>query len=204
MSNKKKATARASQLRSRTDAGSENRTSGWVWAAVVVPLVGLLIVAVLGAFDDAGDRQVGVESVAPAFDLATTHDTRVSLEGVLDNGPALLYFAMGVGCDICFYQIPEIDQALADRGITLVPIMVESQQRVAAEAQRLGVTTPILIDLDRSVSESYDMIGIYGHQNTPTHSFALVDQDGQITWRQDYPDVFVPLENLLADLGDLI
>jgi len=204
MSNKKKATTRASQLRSGTDTGSENRTSGWLWAAVAVPLVGLLIVAVLGAFDSEGDRQLDVESVAPTFDLPTTHGSRVSLEDVLDNGPALLYFAMGVGCDICFYQIPEIDQALADRGITLVPIMVETQQRVAAEAQRLGVTTPILIDIDRSVSQSYDMIGIYGHQNTPTHSFALVDQDGRVTWRQDYPDVFVPLENLLADLGDLI
>jgi len=203
MSNKRKRTTRPSRGNPGTDTRQEHRTSVWVWAAVVVPLVGLLIIAVFGS-SDGGDRQVDVESVAPTFDLPTTHGSRVSLEGVLADGPALLYFAMGVGCDICFYQIPEIDQALADRGITLVPIMVESQQRVAAEALRLGVTTPILIDADLAVSRSYDMIGIYGHQNTPTHSFALVDQTGQITWRTDYPDVFVPLEDLLADLGDLI
>jgi len=203
MSNKKKRTTRPSRGNPTTDTRREQRTSLWVWAAVVVPLVGLLIIAVFGS-SDGGDRQVDVESVAPTFDLPTTYGSRVSLEGVLADGPALLYFAMGVGCDICFYQIPEIDQALADRGITLVPIMVESQQRVAAEARRLGVTTPILIDADLSVSRSYDMIGIYGHQNTPTHSFALVDQGGQITWRTDYPDVFVPLEDLLSDLGDLI
>jgi len=204
MSNKKKVTTKASQARSRTDAGGGHRSSGWAWVALAVPVVGLLIVGILGAFDGGSDGQVDAESVAPTFDLATNHGSRVSLEGVLDNGPALLFFSMGVGCDACFHQIPEIDQALADKGITLVPIMVESQQTVAAEARRLGVTTPILIDADRAVSESYDMIGIYGHQNTPTHSFALVGQDGRITWRMDYPEMFVPLENLLADLGDQI
>jgi len=200
MSNKKKAKTKASQPRSRTDTRGEQRTSGWVWAAVVVPIVGLLIVGVLGALDGEDDRQVDADSVAPTFDLPTTYGTRVSLEAVLDDGPALLFFSMGVGCDACFHQIPEIDQALADKGITLVPIMVESQEMVAAEAQRLGITAPILIDADSAVSESYDMLGIYGHQNTPTHSFALVDQSGLITSRLDYPSMFVPLENLLADL----
>ncbi|MFV1969845.1 MAG: peroxiredoxin family protein [Acidimicrobiia bacterium] len=203
MTSKKKQTT-PSRRHTTTDAARRQRSAGWAWAAFAIPVVALLIVAVLGAFDGAGDGPVDVESVAPTFDLPTTDGTRVSLDGVLSEGPALLYFAMGPGCDICFYQIPEINQALADRGITLVPIMVESAQIIAAEARRLGVTTPILIDIDLAVSRSYDMIGIYGHQNTPTHSFALVDQDGQITWRLDYPDVFIPLEKLLKDLGDLI
>ncbi|GMQ93817.1 MAG: hypothetical protein BMS9Abin12_1297 [Acidimicrobiia bacterium] len=202
MTIKKKQATTPSRRHPKTDSGNSQKASGWAWAAIIVPIVGLLVLTVLGAFDDAGDRRVDEESVAPAFDLPTTDGSRVSLEGVLADGPALLYFAMGVGCDICFYQIPEINQALADKGITLVPIMVEPVPMVAAEARRLGVTTPILIDADLAVSRAYDMIGVYGHQNTPTHSFAMVDQDGQITRRLDYPDVFVPLEALLADLED--
>ncbi len=199
--NKKKQATTPSRPHPKIDSDKGQGAKSWAWAAIAVPVVGLLIVAVLGAFDGATDNGSNVNSAAPAFDLPTTAGSQVSLDGVLADGPALLYFAMGVGCDICFYQIPEVDQALADKGITLVPIMVEPGPVIAAEAQRLGVTTPILIDSDLSVSKSYDMIGIYGHRNTPTHSFALVDQDGQITWRQDYPDVFVPLERLLADLG---
>ncbi|GMR02457.1 MAG: hypothetical protein BMS9Abin20_0793 [Acidimicrobiia bacterium] len=203
MTRRKKPTT-PSPPRPKTKDEKGQRAKVWGWAAIVIPVVGLLIVAVLGAFDDAGGGPVDVKSAAPAFELPTTSGSSVSLDGVLAEGPALLYFAMGVGCDICFYQIPEINDALAEKGVTLVPIMVEPGPVIAAEAQRLGVTTPILIDTDLAVSNAYDMIGIYGHRNTPTHSFALVDQDGQIVWRQDYPDVFIPLENLLADLGNLI
>ncbi len=53
--------------------------------------------------------------------------------------------------------------------------MVDPAPLVAAEAQRFGITNPILIDADRSVSRAYGMIGIYGHQGRPSDSFALVD-----------------------------
>jgi len=204
MTRRKKPTTIPSPPHPKTSHEKGQRAKIWGWAAIVIPVVGLLVVAVLGAFDDTGGGPVDVKSAAPAFDLPTTSGSRVSLDSVLAEGPALLYFAMGVGCDICFYQIPEVNDALAEKGVTLVPIMVEPGPVIAAEAKRLGVTTPILIDADLTVSNAYDMIGIYGHRNTPTHSFALVDQDGQIIWRQDYPDVFIPLENLLADLGNLI
>lgn len=203
MSNKRKKT-RPPRPHTTTEATKKEGSRGWAWAGLLIPLLALLVLAGLGVFDDSGNGRLDVKSTAPAFDLPTTEGTRVSLDGVLADGPALLYFAMGVGCDICFYQIPEVDEKLADMGVTLVPIMVESESAIANEARRLGVTTPILIDTDLKVSRSYDMIGLFGHGMTPTHSFALVDQDGQVTWRFDYPDVFVPFEQLLADLGDLI
>lgn len=154
----------------------------------------------LGGSGDTGETAVG--SLAPAFDLPATDGTRVDLSGAIGTGQALLYFSMGPGCDGCFLQIPEIEETLTDRGITLVPVMVDPAPMVAAEAQRFGIATPILIDADRAVSDAYGMIGIYGHGDRPSHSFALVDEQSRITWVGHYAEMFIPTDRLLADMGN--
>ncbi|MCL1693424.1 MAG: peroxiredoxin family protein [Actinomycetia bacterium] len=189
-----------SDTQAKANARTRRRPSWWSWAAIAVPVFALAAVMLLGGGDDSGsDDAIG--SPAPGFDLPTADGSRQTLDGVLANGDALLYFSMGPGCDGCFHQIPEIADDLAEQGITLVPVMVDPAPRVATEAQRFGIVTPILIDADRSVSEAYDMIGVYGHQDRPSHSFALVDQQGQIKWVKHYAEMFVPLDRLLADLG---
>ncbi len=185
----------------RTSTKTKRRPSWWSWLAIALPVIALSAVMALGGGDDTtADSSIGAS--APDFSLPATDGATHALDAILANGDALLYFSMGPGCDGCFHQIPEIEQALADKGITLVPVMVDPAPQVAAEAQRFGITTPILIDTDRSVSEAYDMIGIYGHQGRPSHSFALVNQDREITWVKHYAEMFVPLDSLLADIGD--
>lgn len=176
---------------------AKRRVPWWSWFAVVVPVAALAAV-ILAGVEDPADSAVG----APAsdFDLLATDGSRYNLDTVLEEGEVLLYFSMGPGCDGCFLQIPEVEDALANRGIRLVPIMVDPGVVVSAEAQRFGISTPILIDGDRSVSNAYGMIGVYGHQDRPSHSFALVDQNRQITWGAHYAGMFVPVEQLLADL----
>jgi hypothetical protein len=71
-------------------------------------------------------------------------------------------------------QRERIVDGLAARDIELVPVMVDSPESVAGEAQQFGIATPILIDSDRSVSEAYEMMGIYGHSDRPSHSFAYI------------------------------
>ncbi|MFV1969842.1 MAG: peroxiredoxin family protein [Acidimicrobiia bacterium] len=200
MTNTKKPSKR-SGTPTKTPTSSKPRPSWWSWMAFAVPVAALLALVLLGGGDDtSGDSAVG--TAAPDFSLPATDGSSRTLDGVLANGDALLYFSMGPGCDGCFHQIPEIEQALADKGITLVPIMVDPAAQVAAEAQRFGIATPILIDEDLSVSEAYGMIGIYGHQGRPSHSFALVNQESEITWLKHYAEMFVPLDSLLADIGD--
>ena len=141
-------------------------------------------------------------SDAPGFTLPTSAGTEVTLDQILAGGnEAMLYFSMGVGCDGCFAQIPEIDDALAARGVTLVPVMVDPAQMVADESVRFGIADPILIDQDRAVSSAYEMLGVYGHTDRPSHSFALVGTDGQVKWIKHYATMFVPAEELLADAG---
>jgi len=181
---------------------SKGGWSWWSWAAIGLPVIALVAVMLFGGGDDSsGDAAIG--SSAPNFDLPAADGGRETLDGVLANGEALLYFSMGPGCDGCFRQIPEIADDLAEKGITLVPVMVDPAPLVAAEAQRFGIATPILIDADRSLSQAYNMIGVYGHQDRPSHSFALVNRQGQITWVKHYAEMFVPLDRLLADIGDL-
>ena len=183
-----------------TASSRTRRASWWSWAAIVLPLAAVIALVLFGGGNgSAGGSAVG--SAAPDFDLPATDGGRQTLDSVVSEGDALLYFSMGPGCDGCFAQIPEVEEALAELGINLVPVMVHSADQVAAEAARFGITTPILIDADRSVSEAYGMIGVYGHQDRPSHSLALVDQQAKIKWVHHYAEMFVPTDQLLSDLG---
>jgi hypothetical protein len=45
------------------------------------------------------------------------------------------------------------------------------------------------------------MLGIYGHSDRPSHSFALVGRDGTIKWVKHYATMFVPVDEFVADLS---
>lgn len=173
------------------------KTSGWRWAgflAIPLTLAVLVGVSILSERSDTGPED------AIQFELPTTDGKTVALNETLTDGDTLLYFSMGVGCDGCFAQIPEIETALAERGLSLLSIMVDPAPMVAAEAARFGIETPILIDGGAQVSRDYGMVGIYGHNDRPSHSFALVHQDGTIGWVRHYAEMFVPADALLAEL----
>jgi peroxiredoxin len=175
---------------------------GWLaWAGLLLPLLAI------GGFVAAEMLRPAAEpatigSAAPGFELADTAGGTQSLARALAEGPegTLLYFSMGVGCGGCFAQIPEIEPALSDRGIRLVSVVVDDAEITRIEAERYGATTPIALDPDRSVSEAYGMLGVYGHGDRPSHSFVRVDADGTITDVRHYAEMFVPLDQLLEDL----
>ena len=132
-------------------------------------------------------------SSAPDFELASTDETTVSLADHRGHD-VLLYFSEGVGCDACFYQQAKIEaeqQRFTDAGLTIIPVVVNPATDVRRELDRFGLTTPFLIDPDRSVSIAYDTIGRGHHADLPGHSFVLVDGDGNMRWRMDEPSMFV-------------
>jgi len=171
--------------------------STWRWVGFAAPVLFLAGLAALSIINE--PRSEG-PVVAPDFELATTDGETVSLVETLARGDTLLYFSMGVGCDGCFAQIPEIEAAITQRGMTLLPIMVDPAPMVASEAARFGIDTPILIDPGARVAEAYGMVGIYGHSDRPSHSFALVSQDGTIGWVRHYAEMFVPSAALFEEL----
>lgn len=140
---------------------------------------------------------------APAFTLASTAGRDVSLSD-LRGQDVLLYFSEGVGCDSCFYQMAELEDeaaTLSASGLSVVPIVVNPADQVIAEMNRFGLTTPFLIDTDRTVSNAYGAVGTGMHADLPGHSFVLVDGSGRIAWRGDYPSMFVSTDQLLSDIG---
>lgn len=176
---------------------ADHRTAVLMWAGfLAVPI----IIAVLVGLTIASEEEETAIAEAPAFTLTTTAGDQVSLEDSLGKGDTLLYFSMGLGCDGCFAQIPELEEVLAERDIEMLSIMVDPPEPVAAEEERFGVTDPILIDPDARVSADYGMIGVYGHGDRPSHSFALVNQEGEVEWVRHYAEMFVEAEALVEEL----
>lgn len=72
----------------------------------------------------------------------------------------------------------------------------------------LGISEPMLIDEDHSVSEMYDVLQWAVGTGEPGHTFILVDGDGTIAWIQDYgapsnpnATMYVPVLDLNAQMA---
>ena len=174
-----------------------NKRFPWRWVGFVITPLALAILVGVSVVSEKGDDTV---AEAAAFELTGTDGQTASLEDSLAEGDALLYFSMGVGCDGCFAQIPELEAAVAERGLNFVPIMVDPAPLVAAEAARFGIERRIYIDSGSAVSDAYGMVGIYGHGDRPSHSFALVRQSGEVAWVRHYAEMFVPTDALFGEL----
>lgn len=93
---------------------------------------------------------------------------------------------------IAFDSVSEQSNAIADYGISGVPM---------------------LVDADHSVSEAYDVLKWAVGSGEPGHTFILVDDAGKIAWIRDYgspdlanPVMYVPpsdlVEQIRASLAD--
>ena len=126
---------RSRPARPRRRPGRKSLTG--VWLAFLTPVAAIgLLVAVAGL--TGGDPPAAEGDTAVDFAVADTAGGTVVLGDILADGDALLYFSMGVGCDGCFLQIPEIAGELAARNVELVPIMPGRPDWLAAEAARRG------------------------------------------------------------------
>ena len=110
-------------------------------------------------------------------------------------------------CQACFEQIRGFEQfgaQLQKRGIRLVSITPDSPADLEQAAGQYGITTPLIADDDRNMSEAFNTLGKGMHADTPGHAFALIDQ-GKVLWYRDYwlpPDrsMYVQPTKLLADI----
>jgi peroxiredoxin len=183
--------------RTSTNSSRPKKRFPWRWVGFAVAPLSLAILVGVSVVSENDEDPV---AEAAPFELVGTDGRTASLEESLAAGDALLYFSMGVGCDGCFAQIPELEAALAQREMSFVPIMVDPADVVSAEAARFGIERPILIDSGSAVSEAYGMVGIYGHGDRPSHSFALVRQTGEVAWVRHYAEMFVPADALFGEL----
>jgi peroxiredoxin len=108
-------------------------------------------------------------------------------------------------CQACFQQIKDIESfgnELKKRGISLVSITPDSPGELRQVIGQIGITTPMIADTNRSMSEAFNTLGRGMHSNTPGHAFALIYR-GKVLWYHDYwllPDstMYVKPVKLLA------
>lgn len=174
----------------------QRRHRRWLGWGISAAVVAIAVVAIaLGGRSSSSP----VSGAAPPFQLASTAGATVSLADYKGRN-VLLYFNEGVGCDACFIEMAklEADGGLEKAGVTIVPVVMNPADQVAAELQRFGIRTPYIVDPGGAVSSAYKTLGTGHHANLPGHTFILVGPDGTMKWRGDYPGMWVEPAELTA------
>ena len=111
--------------------------------AVAMPSPGLKV----------GDR-------APGFGLIDARGERVTLEGLLENGPVVLTFYRGAWCPYCNLQLRGLAQSLPTiqaAGGQLVAVTPQTPDKSLEQVKKDGFPFEILSDLDSSVMRAYGL-----------------------------------------------
>lgn len=176
------------------------------WFACTLAVATLFALAILAADkrDSAGDRLAS--GPAPAFAVRDVVSGRVLTSSYFKGRNTLLFFSEGVMCQACLEQIQSLERVsgeLAKRHLALVSITPDSAANLRRAVADYQIHTPLLSDESRRMSTDYEMLGLGMHSDFPGHSFVLVDRHGEIRWRRDYTEMYVPSSELLDEIPNL-
>jgi peroxiredoxin len=146
-------------------------------------------------------------SAVPSFSETNLLTGQPISSASLYRHKTLLFFSEGVMCQACFQQIQGLQQVgaqLQKRGIQLVSITPDSTSELRQAVEQYGITTLVISDSNRNMSEAFNTLGKGMHANTPGHAFALIDK-GKVLWYRDYwlapyRTMYVQPNKLLADI----
>ena len=95
------------------------------------------------------------------------------------------------------------DEAFQALDVALVSITFDTSVELASAAGEYGITTPLLIDTERQVSDAYDVLQWMTKSGEPSHTFILVNTRGIVVWIRDYGSplkkdsvMYVPVDEL--------
>lgn len=146
-------------------------------------------------------------SPVPSFSESDVETGKSITSKSLYGRKTLLFFSEGVMCQACFEQIKGLEQfgdELDRRGIQLVSITPDSPGDLRQAVSQYGITTPMIADDDRDMSQAFNTLGQGMHGDTPGHAFVLVTR-GKVVWYRDYwlaptRSMYVEPDRLLADI----
>ena len=70
--------------------------------------------------------------------------------------------------------------------VALVSIAIDSVADLSQAVNQFGISTPLLSDEGRNVSESYGVLQWAMPNGEPGHTFVLVGKNGKVKWVRDY------------------
>ena len=88
-------------------------------------------------------------------------------------------------------------------GAQLISISTDPVEQQAPEAQTLGITVPMLVD-DGSVTKLYGADKFALPNGEPSHTFALVDANGNLVWMKDYGAPDNPNRTMYVEVDELV
>jgi peroxiredoxin len=147
----------------------------------------------------AGDR-------APGFDLPSAAGSRVTLDGLLAEGPVVLSFYRGAWCPYCNLALRALQQhhgAIRARGAQLVAVSPQVPDESLSLAEKHELSFEVLSDIGSDVAKQYgiafdlsgELAALYeqigfdlqrvngGHARTlPLPATFVIGRDGVIRW----------------------
>jgi peroxiredoxin len=90
-------------------------------------------------------------------------------------------------------------------GVELLSIAFDSQEELKQGALESCITgVPLLTDVDKTVSEDYNVLQWAVESGEPSHTFVLVDKDGRIAWIKDYGAPNNPNRTMYVEPTELV
>jgi len=88
-------------------------------------------------------------------------------------------------------------------GAQLISISTDPAGQQAPEAQALGITVPMLVD-DGSVTKLFGADKFALPSGEPSHTFALIDSNGNLVWFKDYGSPDNPNRTMYVETEELV
>lgn len=89
--------------------------------------------------------------------------------------------------------------------VQLISIARDSIPELAVETEALGiVSVPVLSDPDMAVSKAYDVDQWAMDNGEPSHTFVLLDGEGNVVWVKDYGAPDNPNRTMYVEVSELI
>jgi peroxiredoxin len=173
----------------------------------------LLVAALLGGSFLIGGKKTSsnavnaaaasVGSTAPAFAGRDVISGQEISAKQLAGKNVLYFFNEGVMCQACMVQIQSLQQHLAHlkrEHLNLVSITNDDPSTLAQAASGYKISTPLVADQDKTLTERFGALGGGMHSDTADHTFILVDRSGTVRFHKDFPTMWVDPNKLLKQL----
>ena len=88
-------------------------------------------------------------------------------------------------------------------GVEIVSIARDPANEQATAAQELGINVPMLVDADGQVTVIYDVMKYALANGEPSHTFVLINTNGDIAWLKDYGAPDNPNRTMYVEINEL-